>query len=560
MTSASILIRSLNESAFLTETLEAIFAQGYPDFEVILVDSGSTDATLEIARRYPVRLLEIARDRFTYGRALNMGCRAAESDHVVLLSAHALPASDAWLRALIEPFEAEDVAGVMGRELPRPGCNPFDRRGLNRRYDGVAPGDVDLSGGGVGFGAANAAVRRSIWQKYPFDEELSYAEDHDWAKRVVASGSRLRYQPEAAAYHSHNETLGQIRRRFYNEASAERRLGIHGERYRALTLLRDAALVPLYDAGYVVTRFESPRWILFAPFRRWAIDFGRYTGYRSIARDAGFLEATFGRIFVRFVDRLNRVLNALSPTLVRWTRKSNHAVHPKHLLPSGVSRDWFLPHIPRGARLLDAGCGHGAHALTARAQHAIAVGFDQSRQSLGIATARARSEEGSPVFFQLADAEKPWPYRDGAFDRVLALDILEHVRERSRFLSECRRVLRADGRLLVAVPNRGTTWRRRLRRMGLPSFSDPDHKIEYNREELEEELAAAGFCVESCSTIVYDTPWYGVIDFLGGLSLFVYGKLAAWKWRTAAEKPEESNGFRVVASPTRGVDDAESTT
>lgn len=57
--------------------------------------------------------------------------------------------------------------------------------------------------------------------------------------------------------------------------------------------------------------------------------------------------------------------------------------------------------------------------------------------------------------------------------------------------------------------------------MGLPSFSDPDHKIEYNREELEEELAAAGFRVESCSTIVYDTPWYGVIDLLGGLSLFV---------------------------------------
>ena len=85
--------------------------------------------------------------------------------------------------------------------------------------------------------------------------------------------------------------------------------------------------------------------------------------------------------------------------------------------------------------------------------------------------------------------------------------------------------------------------------MGLPSFSDPDHKIEYTLTELEEELVSAGFRIESCSPVVYDTPWYGVIDFLGGLTLTVYGKLVPWKSRAAAEAPEESNGFRVVATP-----------
>jgi SAM-dependent methyltransferase len=177
------------------------------------------------------------------------------------------------------------------------------------------------------------------------------------------------------------------------------------------------------------------------------------------------------------------------------------------------------------------------------------LGFDRSASLVRVAATRARDESIVDSFFQVADAEKPWPYRSGCFDRVLALDILEHVENRERFLEECRRVLREDGRLLVAVPNRNTSWRRRLKRLGLFSFSDPDHKIEYSREEIDAELRRAGFRVELCAPIVYDTPWYGVIDFIGGISLSLYERLADWKRRKALEHPEESNGFRIVAAP-----------
>jgi SAM-dependent methyltransferase len=153
------------------------------------------------------------------------------------------------------------------------------------------------------------------------------------------------------------------------------------------------------------------------------------------------------------------------------------------------------------------------------------------------------------VFFHVADAEAGWPYADGTFDRVLALDILEHIVARRSFLDECRRVLKADGMLLVAVPNRETSWRKGLRRMGLPSFSDPDHKVEYTREELAHELRASGFAVERILPVVYDAPWYGLIDALGGISLSLYRRLASWKRRMAQKHPAESNGFRVVARP-----------
>jgi rhamnosyltransferase len=547
MPKASIVIRTLNEGRFIAATLESLARQTFTDFEVLIVDSGSTDDTLSIASKYPVRLLHIEPSRFTYGRASNLGCEEAKGDIVVLLSAHSLPADETWLEALIAPLADDSVAGVCGRELPRPECNPFDRRGLLRRYQGVEAHDLTLDGHGIYFGTANGAIRRAVWLTLPFDEDLSFAEDYDWGRRAIASGYRLRYAPRAAAYHSHNETLTQIRKRFYNQATAERRLGLAARRNGVSGLAFDTVAGSLYDLVYAI---PHPRWMLLAMPRRVAINFGRYAGYRGIASEAGFLEATFGRAVTNAIRRGNRFLSDRSATLVRLTGKSPYPLHPKHLLPSGESRDWYLPHLEAGARVLDVGCGHGAHAITTARTGAAVLGFDRSAADLRLARARASDAGVDTASFQVGDAEQGWPYRDASFDVVLALDVLEHVRGRTNFLRECRRVMRRGGKLLVAVPNRGNRWRRTLLRLGLPAYSDPDHKVEYSKDELESELASAGFRVESIAPVVYDTPWYGVIDATGGISLALYRRLAARKRRRALEQPEESNGFRVVAVPT----------
>jgi hypothetical protein len=109
-------------------------------------------------------------------------------------------------------------------------------------------------------------------------------------------------------------------------------------------------------------------------------------------------------------------------------------------------------------------------------------------------------------------------------------------------------VLKDEGRLLVSGPNRETAWRRRLRAAGLFAFSDPDHKIEYSREEFIAELRAGGFVPNGpLMPVVYDTPWAGLIDMLGGLSLALYGRLSRWKREAALRHPQESTGFRAVA-------------
>ena len=119
-------------------------------------------------------------------------------------------------------------------------------------------------------------------------------------------------------------------------------------------------------------------------------------------------------------------------------------------------------------------------------------------------------------------------------------------------LREIHRVLTDTGRLLVSGPNRETRWRRTLREAGLFSYSDPDHKIEYTRGELLTELAAAGFEPDGpVMPVVLDTPWAGVIDTVGGLSLGLYDRLSRWKREAALRRPEESTGFRVVARKRR---------
>ena len=109
---ASIIIRAKNEEALVGEVLTAVYGQTVRDIEVIVVDSGSTDRTLEIARTFPLKIIEIQPEEFTYGRALNIGCRAAQGEFLAFVSAHAVPLTANWLACLISHFDDPNVAGV----------------------------------------------------------------------------------------------------------------------------------------------------------------------------------------------------------------------------------------------------------------------------------------------------------------------------------------------------------------------------------------------------------------------------------------------------------------
>jgi len=276
----SVLIRTKNEERFIGETLDVLYSQTHRNLEVIIVDSGSTDRTLEIARKYPVRIYEIKPEDFTWGYSLNYGFKRANGKYVINLSAHALPLSNDWVETLIANFSAEDVAAVMSRNLPCPDCNPFDRRGLLKKYN--IPKQEIKGGAPYIFANYSSAIRKSAWEKVHYDEALTYAEDHDWAIKVGGLGYKIIYEPAAETYHSHNETLKQIYRRSYVEACALTVLEY--EKFTIPGILFDLFAGSVYDMLYVIIKRDHVKWFFFAPLRRFAVNYARFKAIRVADR------------------------------------------------------------------------------------------------------------------------------------------------------------------------------------------------------------------------------------------------------------------------------------
>ena len=248
----------------------------------------------------------------------------------------------------------------------------------------------------------------------------------------------------------------------------------------------------------------------------------------------------------------NNKAKRLAIRLTKWTGKSREYVHPKHLLGEDDDEQyWYLRHLDADDHVLDVGCGNGMHTLKTAGRCRCVAGIDRSAESLGVGRRTAIARRADNVGLVRGDVESGLPFGAGRFDKVMCLDLLEHVEKRDLVLGEIRRVLRAEGVLLLAVPNRMTSWKRRLKCAGLPSYSDPDHKIEYGPGELADELERNGFVIVTRVPGVYDTPLVGLVDVLGALSLALYRRLSALRRRLAARWPNEDAGFCVVCVPAR---------
>jgi 2-desacetyl-2-hydroxyethyl bacteriochlorophyllide A dehydrogenase len=217
MPKTSIIIRTFNEEKHLGDLLRSIRKQDYKDWEIVIVDSGSTDNTLNIAQDFGCdTILQIKSRDFTFGYSLNTGCRQSRGEYLVFVSAHVLPRGEQWLANLLAPFSDEKVAMVYGRQAGASDSKFSEGRDFQRIF-------TDSSGYANN---ANAAVRRNFWREHPFDEYLFGLEDVDWAKRAQERGLRIIYQPKAVIYHIHNEKWPQIFNRYRREAIAAARLGL----------------------------------------------------------------------------------------------------------------------------------------------------------------------------------------------------------------------------------------------------------------------------------------------------------------------------------------------
>lgn len=272
----SIVIRAYNEEKHIARLLDGIQQQTIREVQTVLVDSGSTDATVQIAQQYPVQIVRIAPEDFTFGRSLNMGIGTAKAEWVVIASAHVYPVYPDWLERLLAPFENPQTALSYGKQR---GCSTT-KFSEHQIFNHWFPEHTQLRQDHPFCNNANAAIRRSLWQQQAYNEALPALEDLAWARWAFEQGYGIAYVAEAEVVHVHNETWQGIYNRYRRESMAFKQIYPHEHFY-----LRD--LVWLYLRN-VLSDFKAARHqrVLYAEAGnilrfRWMQFWGTYQGYRQ---------------------------------------------------------------------------------------------------------------------------------------------------------------------------------------------------------------------------------------------------------------------------------------
>lgn len=199
---ASVIVRAKNEAGAIGEALSSLRSQTVRP-EIVVVDSGSADGTLEIAREMCDRLVEIPEKEFTYGRALNLGVRSASADYLFALSAHCTPPDDGWIERSLSLYQRDDVAATNGG-TKLPDGSPIEGTFFE-------DGEYVRAHPDWGFSNHASSWRRSAWERFPFDESLEYAEDKEWALRMLpATGWVIAYRPDLMVSLAHRWEAGAL--------------------------------------------------------------------------------------------------------------------------------------------------------------------------------------------------------------------------------------------------------------------------------------------------------------------------------------------------------------
>jgi len=263
---ASVIVRAKDEERLIGRALESLRAQTVAA-EVIVVDSGSSDRTVQIAREWCDRLIEIPLERFTFGYALNVGARAASAPVHFALSAHCFPERRDWIERSLGHYRHADVAGTHGIAA-LPGGRPLER---------IFYQDAVHARAHPWWGFSNHASswRAELWERFPFDEGIEAGEDREWAFRVLDAGFVIAIDPDLWVSMSH--TWGGGLRGFYRRRRREA---------RAI-----AALLPQQRYGLRESVHEwwgempdqrHAAWLYRLDYRRLAGLAGKYAGYRSV--------------------------------------------------------------------------------------------------------------------------------------------------------------------------------------------------------------------------------------------------------------------------------------
>ena len=233
---ASIVILTKNGRRYIKGVLDKVTSQILDyDFEIIVIDSGSLDGTLDILKNYPIRLYKILPEDFSHSKTRNFAASLASGEYVIYLSQDAEPVDSNWLKNLIAPLVDDALTGaVFGKQVPTLEANPVNCFRVRWIYgnDLLVKHDkarFEFSRKTFNFSDVNSAVRKDLLLRFPFREDLLFCEDVYLAKQFLSNGYKVAYCPEAAVFHSHNHSIPEVFSRYFDVAVAYKKIGILDE-------------------------------------------------------------------------------------------------------------------------------------------------------------------------------------------------------------------------------------------------------------------------------------------------------------------------------------------
>jgi rhamnosyltransferase len=268
----SVLIPVRNGGDELVRCLDAINGQVIDArYEVVIVDSGSTDGSVAEARARGARVHEIPASDFHHGRTRNLLVSHALGELIVWTSHDAYPDDNRWLDRLTAPLrdgEPADVGGVYGRQMAHADASPPEHYFLDFLYGPDprvqrATSTSELTMETTLFSNANSAMPRALLEQFPFADDVLIAEDQDWARRVLLAGHSIVYEPRAAVRHSHAYTIFTAFRRFFESGVAGSRTFLAGGAPAQKTLRRKGVAYAAGELRWMV-RTGNAKWIPYA--------------------------------------------------------------------------------------------------------------------------------------------------------------------------------------------------------------------------------------------------------------------------------------------------------
>lgn len=288
----SICIPTFNGEKYLKEVLFNIFRQKTKfKYEVIIIDSGSTDKTLEIIKKFPIKLIQIPNKEFQHGRTRNFLIQRSKGNYVVFLTQDATPTNKDWLNQLIKPFKLNPkIVAVYSRHLVRKDAPPFIKRDTDGLFLSITNNDqpclqfkekkkyTDFEIGRLNFFSdVNCALKKSYVLINPY-QTVDYAEDQLMGKEIINSGMIKVYNPKAQVFHSHKYPINQYLFRYFDEYTGLKNTLDYIDQITIKRLIPETFESWLLDTRFIIkNKNETPKSKIYWTFNSFFYNFYRFS-------------------------------------------------------------------------------------------------------------------------------------------------------------------------------------------------------------------------------------------------------------------------------------------